>query len=67
MLRFNFQNFEAYLPMDVVYDFLQTVSNNQPVDNIAGSFYFDFRLNELGDFGNLLEKGPTYLHLFWMG
>lgn len=54
--RFNFQNPEAYLPMDVLYDFLLTVSNDQPVDNLADSFYSNFQLKELGDFGEFITE-----------
>lgn len=42
--------------MSVMYEFLQTVKYEQGIDNLANAFYNNFRLNELGDFGDFITQ-----------
>ena len=53
--------------MSMLYNFLQTVKTNQGIDHIASMFYNDFKLNELGDFGEFITERPDLLSVIGDG
>lgn len=59
--KFDFLNPDSYLPMSMLYSFLQTVRTDQGVNHIGNMFYNDFQLNELGDFGEFITERPDLL------
>lgn len=59
--RFDFINKDSYIPMKVMYDFLETVQKSLGTKYIANEFYNDFQLDELGDFGEFITERPDLL------
>ena len=58
---FDFYNPAAYLPIGVLHEFIQNVQADQNVENMAMTFYSDFELSELGEYGEFLSQCPDLL------
>jgi len=59
--KFDYTNPDAYLPLGVVHDFLQSVKKEQDVNNLATTFYSHFEISELGEYGDFLTECPDLL------
>lgn len=59
--KFDYTNPDAYLPMNVLYDFFQSVRKDQDLNNLATTFYAHFKISELGEYGEFLTECPDLL------
>ena len=56
--RFDLDNPDTYLPLEVGYEFLNKVKYSQGIDCISGEFYGGFEIEDLSDYGEYLSGCP---------
>jgi len=65
--RFEVYNPETYIPLRVLYDFLVRIRKDVVVDNLANTFYSNFNLADLGEYGEFLSECPDLLTVILEG
>lgn len=56
--NFNVKDSATYLPVPVLYEYLQTLKKNLDLSSVAVKFQTDFNLEDLGDYGVFLSQCP---------
>jgi AraC-like DNA-binding protein len=56
--RFDLNNPDTYLPLEVTYELFNKVKHSQGVDCISSEFYSGFQLEELSDYGQFVSSLP---------
>ena len=65
--KFDYTNPDTYLPLNVLYDFFQSVRKDQDINNLATTFYAHFEISELGEYGEFLTECPDLLTVLLEG
>lgn len=58
---FDIDNVNTYIPLQVLYQYLQGLTQNLGVQSLAGRFLNHFELDELGEYGQFLSNCPDLL------
>lgn len=58
---FNLSDPEAYLPIQVIYDFFAVIKKSQQIDNICVTFSDYFSLDKIGAYGELIASSKRLL------
>ena len=56
--RFDLNNPDTYLPIEVAYGLLEKVKHTQAIDSISGEFYSRFQVDDLSNYGQHLSSCP---------